>query len=52
MLEMGFVVWVLKVISEILALPISLPLVRWLKRCEQIDYFDVGTDFNPFRLQR
>ncbi|MBD8907658.1 queuosine precursor transporter [Methylorubrum zatmanii] len=52
LLKMGLAVWVLKVMWEILALPISLPLVRWLKRREQIDYFDVGTDFNPFRLQR
>lgn len=52
LLKMGFVVWGLKVAWEILALPISLPTVRWLKYQEQIDYFDVETDFNPFRMQR
>lgn len=52
LLKMGLVVWGLKVAWEIVALPFSLPAIRWLKRQERIDHFDVATDFNPFRLQR
>jgi hypothetical protein len=35
---------------EIAALPLRLPLVRALKRHEGVDYFDIGTDFNPLRF--
>jgi queuosine precursor transporter len=33
---------------EFIALPVTLPVVRWLKRVEGVDYYDRGTDFNPF----
>lgn len=42
--------WIFKVVWEILALPISLPLVIWLKKAENEDYFDNNTDFNPFKI--
>jgi len=42
--------WLFKVIWEILALPISIPLVRRLKRIENEDYYDNDTDFNPFKM--
>ena len=42
--------WIFKVSWEIVALPISLPIVRWLKRQEDEDYFDHDTNFNPFHL--
>lgn len=42
--------WAFKVIWEVVALPITIPLVKWLKRSEDEDYFDEGTNFNPFRL--
>ena len=42
--------WVFKVLWEVVALPVSVPLVRWLKATEQQDPFDRETDFNPFRL--
>jgi queuosine precursor transporter len=44
-------VWALKVGWEVLALPVSLPLIGFLKRAEGRDAFDAGTDFNPFRLR-
>ncbi|QGY06119.1 queuosine precursor transporter [Methylobacterium mesophilicum SR1.6/6] len=44
-------VWMLKVAWEILALPLSLPLIGFLKRAEGRDAFDADTDFNPFRLR-
>jgi queuosine precursor transporter len=41
--------WAFKVAWEVFALPITLILVRFLKKEEQEDYFDIDTDFNPFR---
>lgn len=39
-----------KVGYETLATPITYAVVNFLKRTEHEDYYDVGTDFNPFRL--
>jgi uncharacterized integral membrane protein (TIGR00697 family) len=44
--------WIFKVAWEIVALPASLPIVRWLKHQEDEDHFDRDTDFNPFHLGR
>jgi uncharacterized integral membrane protein (TIGR00697 family) len=42
--------WAFKVGWEIVALPLTLWFVRFLKTAEQEDYFDTHTDFNPFRV--
>ena len=42
--------WAIMVVWEITALPLTLPLVRALKRHEGVDYFDIGTNFNPLRF--
>jgi hypothetical protein len=42
--------WVVKVAWEIIALPITLPIVKRLKKIENEDYYDRGTNFNPFKL--
>lgn len=42
--------WAAKVAWEIIALPITLPVVRWLKRVENEDFYDRDTQFNPFRI--
>jgi hypothetical protein len=42
--------WAFKVAWEIIALPITLPIVRKLKRVEKEDYFDRDTNFNPFHI--
>lgn len=42
--------WAVKVGWEIIALPITLPFVRWLKRAESEDYYDRNTNFSPFHL--
>jgi uncharacterized integral membrane protein (TIGR00697 family) len=42
--------WAVMVLWEIAALPLTLPLVRALKRHEGVDYFDIGTNFNPLRF--
>jgi queuosine precursor transporter len=44
-------IWALKVAWEVLALPLSLPLIGFLKRAEGVDAFDADTDFSPFRLR-
>lgn len=44
--------WLLKVLWEIIALPLTLKMVTWLKRSEGIDVYDRDTDFNPFHLRQ
>jgi queuosine precursor transporter len=39
-----------KVIYETMATPVTYAMVAWLKRVEQADTFDCGTNFNPFAL--
>lgn len=43
--------YVLKVVWEVIALPVTYRVVRALKRAEHEDYFDRDTDFTPFSLQ-
>jgi len=42
--------WAVKVAWEIVALPITLPVVRWLKRQEGEDFYDRDTNFSPFHI--
>jgi len=42
--------WIFKVAWEVIALPISVPVVKWLKKAENEDYYDKDTNFNPFKL--
>jgi uncharacterized integral membrane protein (TIGR00697 family) len=41
--------YIFKVGVEVLFTPMTYRIVAALKRAEQEDYYDVGTDFNPFR---
>lgn len=50
LLSVIFSGWLVKVVWEIVALPLTLPLIRWLKRSEGENYFDETTNFNPFKL--
>jgi len=43
--------YVFKVGLEALVTPITYRVVNGLKRAEQEDYYDYGTDFNPFRVE-
>ena len=43
--------YVLKVLWEMVALPMTYRVVAALKRAEHEDYFDRKTDFTPFSLQ-
>jgi queuosine precursor transporter len=42
--------WAVKVLWEIVALPVSIPITNWIKKYEQKDHFDNRTNFNPFTL--
>jgi uncharacterized integral membrane protein (TIGR00697 family) len=39
--------WILKVLYEVVATPLTYAIVAWLKRREGIDAYDRGTDFRP-----
>ena len=43
--------FVTKTAVEVLFTPVTYAVVGFLKRAEQEDYFDRGTDFNPFKVQ-
>ena len=43
--------WGLKVLVELVLLPVTIPLVRALKRAETEDYYDRDTKFTPFSLK-
>jgi uncharacterized integral membrane protein (TIGR00697 family) len=43
--------YVFKVGIEVLFTPLTYRVVNLLKRVEHEDYFDIDTDFNPFRLE-
>lgn len=45
-------IYALKVAIEIVATPLIYRITGFLKRAEGEDYFDVGTNFNPFALFR
>ena len=40
--------WTVKVIVEVVMLPVSYCVVRFLKRAEGVDHYDYDTNFNPF----
>ena len=46
-----FTQYLLKSGWEFLAAPLTYRIVAFLKRAEQEDYYDIGTDFTPFSLQ-
>jgi uncharacterized PurR-regulated membrane protein YhhQ (DUF165 family) len=35
---------------EVIMTPVTYRIVSWLKRQEEEDYMDIGTDFTPFRV--
>jgi len=40
--------YLIKVVYETLMTPVTYAVVNYLKRAERVDYFDYGTNFNPF----
>ncbi|MDD5398122.1 MAG: queuosine precursor transporter [Dehalococcoidia bacterium] len=47
--SMVFWHWLFKICYEILATPLTYSLVGYLKKAENLDTYDYGTDFNPLR---
>lgn len=43
-------IYVFKVLYEILATPITYKVISFLKKSENVDYFDKDTNFTPFKL--
>lgn len=43
--------YLFKVVWEIAVTPFTYLFVNWLKKVEQVDHFDYGTNFNPFKLK-
>ena len=43
--------WGIKVLVEIVMLPVTYRVVRLLKHSENLDHYDYGTDFNPFIMR-
>ena len=43
--------WFMKVTVEVVLTPVTYAVVGFLKRREDADTYDVGTDFNPFSLK-
>jgi uncharacterized integral membrane protein (TIGR00697 family) len=43
--------YIFKVAIEVLFTPVTYRVVAGLKRAEGVDFYDVHTDFNPFRLR-
>jgi uncharacterized integral membrane protein (TIGR00697 family) len=40
--------WMGKTLVEVVTLPVTYPIVRYLKKVESIDFYDYATNFNPF----
>ena len=43
--------WIFKSVWEVVALPVSIPFVKWLKKKENEDYYDKNTNFSPFVIE-
>jgi uncharacterized integral membrane protein (TIGR00697 family) len=51
LLRGALVGWAIKVIVEVVMLPVSYRAVRFLKRAEAVDHYDYDTNFNPFLVR-
>ena len=50
-IHVGIAQYILKTSWEVLATPLTYAIVGFLKRREHQDYYDVNTNFNPFRVR-
>jgi len=50
-IRVGIAQYILKTSWEVLATPLTYAIVGFLKRREHQDYYDVNTNFNPFRVR-
>ena len=51
LVEIALTEYVLKVGLEVLLTPLTYRAVAFLKECENEDWYDRDTDFNPFRVR-
>lgn len=51
LLQVVLAQFITKTLVEVVFTPVTYAVVGFLKRAEQEDYYDRGTDFNPFRLE-
>jgi len=49
--HMMLLIYMIKICYEIIALPLSYKLANYLKRLDNVDYYDYTTRFNPFSLK-
>lgn len=42
--------YIFKNLTEIILLPLTSRVVRWLKKKEELDFYDTQTNFNPLRI--
>jgi uncharacterized integral membrane protein (TIGR00697 family) len=42
--------YIFKVLVEVLLIPVTYRVVKYMKKRESIDYFDHDTDFSPFKV--
>jgi len=42
--------WAFKVLYEVIATPLTVLVVRWLKQYEGVDVYDTNTNFSPFAV--
>jgi uncharacterized PurR-regulated membrane protein YhhQ (DUF165 family) len=45
-----FTMWLIKVVIEVLGLPISIKIAKKLKQIERLDIYDKRTNFSLFKL--
>lgn len=43
-------IWIIKTLVELIGLPFSIRITKWLKNEERLDIYDYKTNFNPFSL--
>jgi hypothetical protein len=43
--------WITKSVYEASLTPLTYIVVNWLKKAEREDFYDYGTDFNPFSVK-
>ena len=48
--RIALTIWTLKVIIELIILPIAIRLSRLLQRIEKLNIYDTNTNFKPFSL--
>src|SRR3989338_6956742 len=54
-LNLIWIIWVsnyiFKILVEIILLPVTYRVAGWLKKREEVDYYDTNTNFNPLKIK-